>query len=346
MPPPAEPLPVACLVTGDDPSLVSEALGRLLAELTAEGGFVPVEELGGDAAPDEPLELGPVLDALATPPFLSDRRVVVLRGAERLVAAQAAELTARLDDPVEGNVLVVVATGRLPQSLTKMVKAKGRVIDASAGQGRARSDWLSSRIGASSLRFSAGAARRLAEHLGEEVARLSSILEMLESAYGEAARIDEPQLEPFLGEEGGVPPWDLTDAIDRGDGGGAVEALHRMIGPGGRHPLQLMSTLHRHFSAMLRLDGSSVRSADEAAATLKMSAFPARKVLEQARRLGHDRISRAIEVLAEADMDLRGRVGWPPELVMEVAVARLAQLGRSSAAPSASRGRSPRGGQR
>lgn len=341
MPGQPDALPAVCLVTGDDPSLVSEAVGRLLADLTAVSGFVPVEELGGDASSDEPVDLAPVLDALSTPPFLADRRVVVLRGAERLVAAQGAELAARLADPVEGNVLVLVAVGRVPQSLQKAAKTSGRVIDTSPGQGRARSDWLASRIGASSLRFSADASRRLAEHLGEDVARLSSLLDMLEAAYGEGARVDAHHLEPFLGESGGVPPWDLTDAIDKGDWAPALEALHRMLGAGGRHPLQVMGTLHRHFSGMLRLDGSEVRSADEAAAVLKMSPFPARKVLEQGRRLGHDRVARAIEVLAEADIDLRGRVAWPPELVMEVAVARLTQLARSSPAPAAARGGRP-----
>lgn len=316
----------------------------MLEELTGAGsaGFVPVEEHGADAsAPDDPLDVSPVLDALATPPFLSDRRVIVLRGAERLLAAQGAELAARLGHPVEGNVLVVVANGRIPQNLSKVIKATGRLVDASPGQGRARSDWVMSRLGASSVRLNAGAARLLADHLGEDVARLSSILEMLEAAYGEGARVDAAQLQPFLGESGSVPPWDLTDAIDHGDGAAALAALHRMLGSGGRHPLQVMMTLHRHFSAMLALDGSDVRSPDGAAALLKMSAFPARKVLEQGRRLGHERIARAVEVLAGADMDLRGRVGWPPELVMEVTVARLAQLGRSTAAPAARSGGGP-----
>jgi DNA polymerase-3 subunit delta len=70
-----------------------------------------------------------------------------------------------------------------------------------------------------------------------------------------------------------------------------------------------------------------------------MSAYPAKKVLEQGRRLGHDRVVRAIEVLAEADADVRGRLGWPDVLVMEVLVARLAQLARPRAAPTGSAAR-------
>ena len=43
---------------------------------------------------------------------------------------------------------------------------------------------------------------------------------------------------------------------------------------------------------------------------------------------GHDRIVRAIDLPATADIDLRGGKAWPAELVMEVLVARLAQLAR------------------
>ena len=50
-----------------------------------------------------------------------------------------------------------------------------------------------------------------------------------------------------------MAPWELTDTIDRGDTATAIELLHRMLGAG-RHPLQLMATLHTHYARMLRLD--------------------------------------------------------------------------------------------
>ena len=55
---------------------------------------------------------------------------------------------------------------------------------------------------------------------------------------------------------------------------------------------------------------------------------PAKKALGQTRRLGHDRIVRAIDLLAEADLDLRGGKAWPDHLVLEVLVARLATMSR------------------
>ena len=44
--------------------------------------------------------------------------------------------------------------------------------------------------------------------------------------------------------------------------------------------------------------------------------------------MGHDKIARAISLLAEADLDLRGATALPAETVLEVLVARLAHLSR------------------
>lgn len=334
------------LVRGGDATLVSRALDGLLAELTSpelgDGSDVPtpprdhgglavaIEEHGGVPGGDDELPLGAVLDALFTPPFLADRRIVVLRDAEQLNAAQVAELSARLAGPFDPNVLVLAMVGKPPPAaLAKVVKANGREIDTSPGSGKARTQWLVQQLHAAPVHLDAAAGHQLEEHLGEDVARLHALLEVLAAAYGEGARIGPGELAPFLGEEGGAPPWDLTDALDRGDAATAVAVAHRMLGAGGRHPLQLLATLHRHYGSMLRLDGSGVTDPASAATLVKMAPYPARKVLDQGRRLGRDRVARAVGLLADADLDLRGKVDWPDELVIEVLVARLAQLSRN-----------------
>lgn len=329
----------AYLITGSDPSLVSRALTDLLDELAgATGGMAEVEEYEPGESSDEGEvrgrhDAGPILAALSTPPWLSDHRVVVVREAGALSAAQAAEIAKLVTDPPAPNVLVLASAGKaVPAVLSKAVKSSGgTVVDTDPGRNaRARATWLDARLRRVRVHLDAGARRRLADHVGEDAAALDPVLELLEAAYGEGARVTEQQLEPLLGAEGAAPPWALTDAIDRGDLEEAVRALRRMLGSGGRHPLQVLATLHRHVSGLLRLDGApDVHAAAEAAAVLGMSEFPARKLLEQSRRLGHERTVRAIEVVSNADADLRGRVAWAPELVMEVAVARLAQLGAS-----------------
>jgi DNA polymerase III delta subunit len=196
---------------------------------------------------------------------------------------------------------------------------------------RGRQQWFVERLSNAPVRLDAAAATQLDQHLGGDLARLEPLLESLASAYGERAHISIDELAPFLGSAGDATPWALTDAITDGDSAMALEVLTRQLAAG-RHPLQLLATLTRHYGALLRLDGAEIHDEAAAAAATGLAPYPARKALEQSRRLGHERIARAIQLLAGADLDLRGRVDWPDELVAEVLVARLAQLSRMGGA--------------
>ncbi|MFM8312193.1 MAG: hypothetical protein ACKOAZ_09860, partial [Ilumatobacteraceae bacterium] len=57
--------------------------------------------------------------------------------------------------------------------------------------------------------------------------------------------------------------------------------------------------------------------------------FPARKALGTYRNLGSQSVARAVRLLAQADLDLKGAKDLAPELVAEVLVARLSKLAGS-----------------
>lgn len=328
------------LVRGEDPSLVAQSARSLVERLA--GNVDPslvVEEHG---AADE-LDVSAIVDACTTPPFLVDRRVVVVRDAGRIGAADAARLVEAMQDPLPSVHLVLVAGGgTIPAPLVKLASAGGDVVDATAGRGRERGRWMADQLRQAPVKLDAGAARRLEEHLGEDLGRVAGLLESLAAAYGEGATISLAALEPFLGEAGAVPPWELTDAIDAGDVPGALRALHRLLAAGRAAPV-VVATLHGHFSNMLRLDGADVLSGEDAATLLgARSPFVAKKALDRARQLGSERIGQAITLVADADLDVKGMTALAPDLVLEILVARLARLARTrSAAPQAVRGGPP-----
>jgi DNA polymerase-3 subunit delta len=323
------------LLRGDDEVILRDAsrdlVHRLLGDLDAG---LAVEEVGADrlkpADGGEP-SVVPLVDAAQTPPFLTDRRIVVGRDLDVFTRAdQVAPLVAYLADPLPSTSLVLVwGTGRIPKSLVDaIVAARGQQIDTSPG--RKVAAWVDEQVAAAGLRLDRAATARLVEWLGGEPQKLVGVIGTLVGSYGLGARIGPDDLEPYLGEAGDVPPWELTDALDRGDIAGALDKLHRMTAGGGRHPLQILATLQGHYARILQLDGAGVTGEKDAAQLLGLrgSTFPARKALTQARRLGHERVVEAIELLAGADLDLRGGKAWPDGLVLEVLVARLARLAR------------------
>ncbi len=320
----------AHLITGDDESLVLTAIGELLKQLVGDADrTLMVDDFDGDD-----FKLRAVVDAAQTPPFLTESRVVVARGVGRFNADDVAPLVAFLADPLPTTQLVLVAGGgRMAKSLTDALKASGATTITTAPPSRAkeRVGWFDEQIRHSGLKLDGAALQMVAEWLGEDAGRLQGIIETLHATYGEGTTLRSADVLPFLGDAGGVPPWDLTDAIDRGETTRALQLLHRMLRAGERHPLQVMSILHGHYSKLLSLDGSDARDEASAAAVMGIKpGFPARKALDQYRRLGSAGTSRAVGLLAQADLDLRGAKEWPEELVMEVLVARLSRLAGSS----------------
>ena len=325
------------LVHGSDDALVGQAVTELVRRLvgTADRSLM-VADLTIDG---DDVTVGHVVAEAQTPPFLTERRVVVVRDADRLDAEAVAVLQGYLAEPLATTDLVLVHGGKPSKKLLDTVKKAGGVVAAPdvGSNRRERSSFVEEQVAAAELRLSAPAMVALVDQLGEDVNRLAGILDTLVATFGTGSRLEVDDVAPYLGEAGAIPPWDLTDAIDRGDRAAALGALSRMVHAGGRHPLVVMAILHTHYGRLLRLDGSGAHDEVSAGHVLGLKGFTARKAVERARAMGPDAIHSAIQLLAQADMDLRGQRELPEDAVLEVLVARLCRLSSTRRAGSGGR---------
>ncbi len=326
------------LLKGSDPvllaTLVSETVDRLVG--SDDRAMVVDEYSGDDYSVGEPI-------IAATTVSMFGRRIVVARNLGRFSTDELAPVIGYLAEPSPDTILVLVwekavAPGarleRIPKKLTDAVKASGgETHDASIPGGKGRSMWIEDQLSASPVRLSRSAKNVLVTRLGEDLNRLNGVLSVLEASFRDT-EVSADDIEPYLGDAGGVPPWELTDAIDSGNVAEALGKLDRMLTGGDRHSLQVMVTIRSHFERMLRLDGSGVRDEKAAADLLGMkgSTFPAKKALAQSQKLGSEKLRRAVVLLAAADADLRGRTGQSPDAVLETLVARLAAMSSRSRA--------------
>lgn len=339
------------LITGDDPVLVSEAVTSISNELLADMDRNLALEQIGEAQyrnPDESWDLMALVGAALTPPFLTDRRVIVGRHLARFNRpADHSALSNLLAAGLETTDLVLVwergidppMEGRLPTLPTELKKAvqaaSGNIVNVTPPRrsGSQTDRWLNERLNGSGLVFDREARASITVLLGEDRSRVTGLLRTLVGALGPGAAVTAADVEALGGDAGAVAPWQLDDAIDRGDISTSLGVLHRILPS--RNPYVLLAALHGRYQRMLRLDGAGVRNPEQAGELLGMkgkSTYPAKKLLDQTRRLGSDKIFRAIRHLAEADLHLRGTVDWPDELVIEILVARLASLVTQSAA--------------
>jgi DNA polymerase III delta subunit len=279
------------------------------------------------------LEPGPgFADGLAATAMLAlgeDRRVVVVRRAGALDVASWEALLSYLAAPPEHVHVILEGQGWTSPSrsraLSDRVKAVGgRVRREDLPPPGKRIELVRALGEKRQVHLSPGAARYLAEFLGEELGNAGAYLDQLATLHGTGARIDEDDVARlFVGTRRGYQ-WDITDAIDRGDTRAALEYLHGAFDQ--MHPLALHAAFVTHYRRIVLVAGRRL-DPGAAAATLGMKEYPAKKILEQAARLGSAGARRAYELLAEADVALRGGEGsLEPTAVLDVLVVRLCAL--------------------
>ncbi|HEX5586691.1 MAG TPA: hypothetical protein VFZ17_05245 [Acidimicrobiia bacterium] len=343
----------AYLVRGSDPLLRDRALDALVVELLGDDDrSLALEEFTvpgragagrdeGESASSAPpggaeareAVVGAILNAATSPPFMTASRVVVVRDAGGLVASDVDALARYLDEPLDTTVLVFVAGGgTMPTALTKKLSSVGAV--ERAPESEKTGEVLKSTAHAAGVLLTGDAAQLIASHLADDAGRVVALVDVLATARDQGTKLGIDDVMPYLGDEGAVPSYQLTNAIEEGDDARALEILHRLLTvtsaqqPKPMHPLQLMGTLLAYYRRVLRLDDPSIRSATDAVEVLggRIKEYPARKALSASRALGTDGIREAFDALARADLDLKGARGIPPDAVMEVLVVRLARL--------------------
>ena len=185
----------------------------------AEDRSFVVEEVEVGATDDDGRD--PILtlvDAAQTPPFLTEFRVVLGRIVDKRERNdQVTALVDYLTDPLPSTRLVLEwRSGKVPKALLEAVtRAGGEQIDTSPG--RKVAEWVQHHLAEASLKVDAEARQRLVTWVGDEPSRLLGLIDLLRSTFGTGTKLGVAEIEPYLGDDGGVPPWDLTDAIDRGD---------------------------------------------------------------------------------------------------------------------------------
>lgn len=324
-------------MVGTDATMVADALHNALA--LALGDLDPSFALEDFSASDAGEAVASrVLEALNTPAFLVERRVVAVRDAQQLSAADADALAGWMKNPTPATVLVIGVVGAKSH---RLVKAAGEVIEVNVGSRVAdRVAFVKEKMAQYRVTIDASTAQQVAERVGDDVARVDALARTLAAIFG-SSPLNFAKLEPYLGDAGDVPAWDLTDAIDAGDATLAIKVARRMLDSRSRAGLQLIAVLQRHYLNMTRLEGSGATTKEEAAAILGGNPFPAGKALTNARRLGPARLATAVHWLSESDLALKGAVSYGgrdvvndqdlTELtVLEVLVARLARLSNAA----------------
>jgi len=299
------------VITGDEEALVDAECEGLVA------GLLPAEQRAmGLFRPDaSSVGVVEVLVELRTLPFLTERRVVVLKGADGFISQNRDALERYFDEPCGSGVLVFTV-GRW-DSRTKLARKLGRVgrlIDVGKVKG-----WELGRYVCEYARreHNKGLSRQGADFLvelaGDDLGRLYREVDKLAVYVGGRGEILTEDIEVLVGRNRVFNCFAVIDAVVGGRTAQAVERLRRMLAEDRSAEFTFVGAFAYHFRRMFRTKVLLGRGVGQAEVARRLWIRGRKEeFFAQVSCMSLSRIGRQLERLAAIDFAIKtGRVrGW------------------------------------
>jgi DNA polymerase-3 subunit delta len=308
------------LVVGEEDLLRDHALALLKAVILGDGGDFNYDLFYGDEAAGADIR-----NCASELPAFAERRLVVVKAAEKLPARETEMLVEYLSDPVETTTLVFVSPkldGRLKfsQALTR----RAVLIDCSPLREGQLNAWVTREAERLGIRLDEQAHHALREAVGGSLHGLRREMEKLAAYTSPACSVTAADVQALRGIEPGASIFDLTLAIAEGQRGRALSILARNL-EAGEAPLRLLGSLAWQYRRIWKVKESLAGGGrdGEAARTLRMDPEKVRSFLS---RFSFEHLHAVSRLLFEADDHLKGGGGSQPKIVLERLLFRLCEL--------------------
>jgi DNA polymerase-3 subunit delta len=263
--------------------------------------------------------------------FALGRRFIVVDGAERWKDADVkAHIVPALDAMAPDTTVAFFAReeGRfkVPSALGPAVeRAGGSVAAERTLKPRELPRWLQGEAAKLGVDLRRDGAQALVALVGERQQRLLRELEKLALELGDGAQIGTEEVEKAAAHSSERQVWGLVDALVAGDGTAATRAYLELEAQG-ESVTRLVGLLARRVRDVLaiatRLEAGE--SSGQIKQSLKMSPWAADQRIAEARRSDVDRLSLALEALADLELATHGGSELSDGTEAILAIARIA----------------------
>jgi DNA polymerase-3 subunit delta len=319
----------AYLIHGDDHGRIAERRASLRARAEAESGAGGLEVIEGDASTPEAIGL-----ALSAMTFAMGRRFVVVDGAERWKPADVdAHVVPALANLAPDTTVAFFARedgrAKVPPSLVKAVtKAGGDVVEQATVKTRELPKWAMAEAKRLGIELEPAAAQALVAQVGERQQRLLRELEKLALEHGAGARLAVEDVADAAADSAEIQVWGLVDALVARDRGSVFRSFLELREQGeavGRL-IPLMARRLREVLAIAdRLEAGE--SPAQVKSSTKGSPWALDRRIKEARATDPEALRRAIETLADLELQTRGQGDLSEDTAAIRALGRMAAAG-------------------
>jgi DNA polymerase-3 subunit delta len=291
------------LIWGSERLLLDRAVDRLKARLAAVADLdfnLDVFD-GEDSAADD------IVAAANTLPFMSERRLVIVRHVERMSPSGQSIVAEYAEDPSPLTVLVLVASKVDKRTrLYKAVDKSGRVSEYKAPDRKEYPAHVIDLFAGRGVAVSWDAAAALVDTVGTDLAHLSSEVDKIVAYVGQDGVLGAEQVADVVARTAPVSPFALMDAI----GARELEVslrTGRILRDQGESPHRLLGMGVRHVRNLIAASSRAQRGENQATigSALKLRDWQVRNILRQARHFETAELVGALGAASEAEAEMK-----------------------------------------
>lgn len=269
-----------------------------------------------------------VLAQCAQFPMMAERRLVVVRGFEKLDDNALFKGYAEAPNP---HTVVLLLCNSKPNTSAHPYRALKQHATWSEFQplkDRQLPGWVEARFRERRVDTEAGAAQMLAEMAGADLRSLSAEVDKLITYVGDRRRVTRDDVLRAAGHSAEQNPFELQNAVAAGDVRRALtiaDALLTQAGNRRGEALKIVGLLSAYVTKLWKLTGCLAAGVPEPqlAGQIGVPPFYVRDYVQAARRLGAPAIRRAFDALLAADIELKGGSHRDERLILTLALRRM-----------------------
>lgn len=305
----------AYLVLGTDPAKIAIVVQRLKARFPAEA--IELHPASSGSA-------GELIESFQTMGLFAEQRLVVVQGAHGWGADDVAGILAYLEQPAPDVVLLLLADKLASNSRLRKAFAKPRLIECPGpDKPEALRSWVEALFAAAGARGDRASAKRLVELCcgidandargvreldGDDLARLRTDVERI-AVYAGGDPVTVAMVEELATQVTDEKVWGLGDAWARRDTRAFLHLVEQLLAQR-EHPVRIAGALGRHLrqvdDAHHLLASMAPQQALEALVASGANQWAAKKVVQQAQRVGTPQVDAALARIAQLDAELKG----------------------------------------
>lgn len=266
----------------------------------------------------------PILEAAMTFPVFAEKRLVTVKDAHQLPAAELEKLLPYIQNPVSETCLLFIADKiDSRRKFFQQFKKYGDLVEFKPLSDRELPQYIRNFLNQKDMKISADAVDLFCSMVGGNLHEIHAELDKLLTYIGSATLVDIVDVQAVVSRGRAENIFELGNAVGRGDTAKALTLIMR-LSAAGEAPLKILSLLVLHFRRLWKVRELQVqnRPANEIAKVAGVPPFVVDGLIRQGKKFSRNDFHRAFELFLETDLAMKSS-GADPGALLDSLILRL-----------------------